>query len=254
MTKAKTVKLTTPTSEPVDLKSEMAPVTGSGNKINLSSFDTVISKDNHNFYVLGVLSSGLRVSLRFWKEASQQGTTVLGYRVRIGDMLVDGVPTTAPDTAFHELKLPLNIWTGGASGSGHRSIHGLLQVPAPAWDSTAVAYLCRSNKLCSTLLNAICEKIPMVEHVTPEAFDALFTQLVKVALQDVMPPVPKASNGKVSLSWGGASSLIIDMLNGASMIQSTSFSAPKPTGPVPFAAPHPKDAAKAKALASMGPT
>lgn len=264
----KQLSLLTGHSEPVDLKAAMAPTSGKTVEVDLSVFDTVSSRDNNTFYVIGSTANGLQVSIRVWKEPCHEGETTLGIRVRIGDMLIDGNAVVAADSAFDAFKLPLNVWTGGKSGSGHRSILGGLTVPAHPWDTSAVLTEFDKHKVAADYYHTITELFPMLACMTPEMFESLFYQLTCIALQNVYQPKPKNTGTKVFL--GGGAYPILDKLNGVARSTNKPFEAPKPTKPasvqstpakvatakpvaakpVPFEAPHPKDVAAAKKTAS----
>lgn len=250
-----------------DLKSSMTPVTGEGKKIDLSTFDSVKSKDGHTFYVIGE-SGGIRISFRMWKEASNHGTTCIGFRMRFGDKLVDGVPTTALDTEFGELVNHMDVWTSSSTlNVGHRSIMGTFDLSAPAWAAGEVVDVSKALNL-SALVYA---KLATVIHlplllIDPDRFDYLWNCLIHVTLADVFKPADPAA--KSAMHWGSAQKPLLRVVNGTVMptIGST-VKVKKPTDgkaypggsevlptvvpanavahPKAFAAPHPKDAAKA---------
>lgn len=240
-------------SEPVDLKSALAPTTGKDLKVDLSSYATVTSTEGNTFYVIGALpyeTHTLRISVRLWKEASPKTDTVIGFRFRVGDMLVDGKPMVASDEVFKALTAATPYWTNAQSiePTGHRSISGTLAVPVPAWEPKAVAQHCINTKFPAMLFEAMQAVLPDASFITLSNFEKMLTMLVCVILNDVVTP-PPATN-RTSLFFGKAAKPLVSYLNGNMVTgvlatPSPESSEPQKAGPgVPYAAPHPKDKAK----------
>ena len=202
---------TTHASEPVDLKASMAPAQSDKTTIEmkLGSYDTVSSKENNTFYVIGGTESGLRVSIRLWKEANQPGTTYLRFRVRIGDLLIDGKPSVAPDKMFDFF--PKEYCTGFSVGSGHRSIQGILNVPVAAWDTNNLVAFISQRQLAQTLYKSIVETLKPGIVMTEAQFFDLFMQLaISATAGSYKPPEPT----DWGMHWGPEISTIFRIKNG----------------------------------------
>jgi len=252
----KLASMLTPTSEAkeVSFKDLMAPASGKGFKVDLSKFTTLKSKDENVFYVIGSDASTLRMSFRLWKEASNQGTTSLGFRIRIGDKLA-GEPAT--DAELSALGVHHLTWTGGSPGAGHRSMLGCLSMSVAAWEAKAVAKEIVTSGFVDQLYLSLSSAFSGFELMPKDALSELLQSLALVALQDVLAP---SSAHNVRFHLGSAVEPLFDVRNGESYARRGTPTAvtskvdtkeTKPTGPVPYAAPHPKDALKAAKTAKV---
>jgi hypothetical protein len=253
-TPTKLASMLTQATEPVDLKSAMVPVTGNSEKIDLSAYKTVTSKNANVFYEIGTLANGLRLSFRLWKEASDIGTTLLGIRLRVGDH-PDGESESAK--ALGELQHLNDKWTTSANTVSHNSILGNIKVNANAWEPASVVKEIIDAQYLSELWKSISTLFPEGAKVCNlQAFTKLFYMLTAIALQDVVPPAKKTSTQNLHFGSAASPILIMQGTDTPKVYAPAGVTVPvaKPASPQPFTAPHPKDSKKApKASKALQP-
>lgn len=209
----------TPAQEPVDLVPASAPTSAPapvdvtlGEALNMSEasktpfnpvdLPVVSSKDNNKFRVIGQSDSGIQLSIRFWKDMCESGSSSLGYRLRFGDRKDNPVIETVEWRAIG----PINeYWTGGTGVSEHRSVQGALTVPGSPWDVIAVLHSLAVNGYVDMILDAIVVSAPSIKlNISREEFHKLVALEVVNALDGCYRPKEKPPLSVLTLGYAQA--------------------------------------------------
>lgn len=143
------------------------------------------------FMVVGLLSDGLRLSMRFWKEASDPGFTCIGFRMRIGDLLPDYAPL--PGTVYQHIVETYPAVIPAVSNSSkasavHVSIENTVLIPEDPWEQNRVVKAFLESGFAEELHAKLNDVLMGVQLIDLNMFKVFMAQQIKRQIADVYMP------------------------------------------------------------------
>ena len=178
------------------------------------SLPEVFSKESNVFRVFGITPTGHKVSVRVWQESAPVNTTLIGFRIRVGDK--DGKHVASDFDVYKDLR---THWTSSYTPkTPHRSTQGTVSVPVKCWEQNDVLAALETNGSFNLVFKCLLERLPFHSVCSQYEFNLLMRGLILQALADCKAPEAPPLSLTEYLYLGPASSPLIVIRGGKDMI------------------------------------